>query len=260
MQTSAPAVFGQQARLLKQAHQHWEHGLALSKKGEWRSAVKFFDKACKANPSDTLFRLNLARAYLRSGMAAEALHHTELILEQEHRNMLAKQFLGECLSYMGRHSDAASAMLDMPPDLQPSAEYMQILGNTLFSAQRFDEAVKILFEALSLDVTHAMSHYRLGLCFNALGMKQEAIECLTTALALDIGGGKLACRSIMAFIKREPGHAVSDAELLAQCRGRIASFKIPRHVIFVDDFPMTSSGKIQKVKLRDEALRRIPPA
>ena len=64
----------------------------------------------------------------------------------------------------------------------------------------------------------------------------------------------------VAFIKREPGHAVSDAEVLAQCRGRIASFKIPRHVIFVDDFPMTSSGKIQKVKLRDEALRRIPPA
>jgi fatty-acyl-CoA synthase len=48
--------------------------------------------------------------------------------------------------------------------------------------------------------------------------------------------------------------------VLAHCRGRIASFKIPRHVIFVDDFPMTSSGKIQKVKLRDEALRRIPPA
>ncbi|HZO40211.1 MAG TPA: AMP-binding protein [Methylomirabilota bacterium] len=64
----------------------------------------------------------------------------------------------------------------------------------------------------------------------------------------------------VAFVKREPGHAVTDAEVLAHCRGRIASFKIPRHVIFVDDFPMTSSGKIQKVKLRDEALRRIPPA
>ena len=31
-------------------------------------------------------------------------------------------------------------------------------------------------------------------------------------------------------------------------------------MIFVDDFPMTSSGKIQKVKLREEALRRIAPA
>jgi fatty-acyl-CoA synthase len=64
----------------------------------------------------------------------------------------------------------------------------------------------------------------------------------------------------VAFVKRERGHALTDAEVLTQCKGRIASFKIPRHVIFVDDFPMTSSGKIQKVKLREEALRRLPPA
>jgi fatty-acyl-CoA synthase len=64
----------------------------------------------------------------------------------------------------------------------------------------------------------------------------------------------------VAFVKREPGHPLTDAEVLAHCKGRIASFKIPRHVIFVDDFPMTSSGKIQKVKLREEALRRISPA
>ena len=64
----------------------------------------------------------------------------------------------------------------------------------------------------------------------------------------------------VAFVKREPGCALTDAEVLAHCKGRIASFKIPRHVIFVDDFPMTSSGKIQKVKLREEALRRITPA
>jgi fatty-acyl-CoA synthase len=64
----------------------------------------------------------------------------------------------------------------------------------------------------------------------------------------------------VAFVKREPGSPLTDTEVLAHCRGRIASFKIPRHVIFVDDFPMTSSGKIQKVKLREEALRRIAPA
>jgi len=61
----------------------------------------------------------------------------------------------------------------------------------------------------------------------------------------------------VAFVKCEPGSALTDADVLAHCKGRIASFKIPRHVIFVDDFPMTSSGKIQKVKLREEALRRI---
>jgi fatty-acyl-CoA synthase len=59
----------------------------------------------------------------------------------------------------------------------------------------------------------------------------------------------------VAFVRREPGHALTEDDVLAHCRGRIASFKIPRHVVFVDDFPMTSSGKIQKVKLRAEALK-----
>ena len=59
----------------------------------------------------------------------------------------------------------------------------------------------------------------------------------------------------VAFVRLEPGQALTEDDVLAHCRGRIASFKIPRRVIFVDDFPMTSSGKIQKVKLRAEALR-----
>jgi fatty-acyl-CoA synthase len=62
----------------------------------------------------------------------------------------------------------------------------------------------------------------------------------------------------VAFVRCRPGHALTEDELLAHCRGRIASFKIPRAVLFVDDFPMTGSGKIQKVHLRQEALRRLP--
>jgi fatty-acyl-CoA synthase len=61
----------------------------------------------------------------------------------------------------------------------------------------------------------------------------------------------------VAFVRRRPDTALTEEDVLAPCRGRIASFKIPRHVVFVDDFPMTSSGKIQKVKLRDEALCRL---
>jgi fatty-acyl-CoA synthase len=63
----------------------------------------------------------------------------------------------------------------------------------------------------------------------------------------------------VAFVRREPGHPLTADEALAHCRGRIASFKSPRHVVFVDEFPMTSSGKIQKAQLRDEVLRRLPP-
>jgi acyl-CoA synthetase (AMP-forming)/AMP-acid ligase II len=39
---------------------------------------------------------------------------------------------------------------------------------------------------------------------------------------------------------------------------RVASFKIPRYVMFVDEFPMTSSGKVQKVKLRERARQEWP--
>src|SRR5258705_1683581 len=62
----------------------------------------------------------------------------------------------------------------------------------------------------------------------------------------------------VAFVRCEPGQALVESDVLDYCRGRIASFKVPRHVFVVDEFPMTSSGKIQKVKLRDDALRRLP--
>ena len=64
----------------------------------------------------------------------------------------------------------------------------------------------------------------------------------------------------VAFVRCRAGQTITEAELVAHCRGRIASFKIPRHVFVVDEFPMTSSGKIQKVKLREEALSRMQAA
>ena len=54
-------------------------------------------------------------------------------------------------------------------------------------------------------------------------------------------------------IAREPG--TIDAEDVREfCRGKIAHYKIPRYVISVDEFPMTVTGKIQKFKLRDQAI------
>lgn len=64
----------------------------------------------------------------------------------------------------------------------------------------------------------------------------------------------------VAFVRSAPGQEVAESEVIAYCRGKIASYKIPRHVFVVDDFPMTGSGKIQKVKLREEARRRLSTA
>jgi fatty-acyl-CoA synthase len=57
----------------------------------------------------------------------------------------------------------------------------------------------------------------------------------------------------VAFVQIEPGFTLTVHEVIEHCRGRLASFKLPRHVAFVDEFPMTSTGKVQKVRLRERA-------
>ena len=52
-----------------------------------------------------------------------------------------------------------------------------------------------------------------------------------------------------AFIKIKEGADLSEEEIVDFCRGQIARFKIPKYIFFVNDFPMTASGKIQKYKL-----------
>jgi fatty-acyl-CoA synthase len=48
---------------------------------------------------------------------------------------------------------------------------------------------------------------------------------------------------------------VCDRDIIAFCETRIAKFKVPRHIRFVDAFPLTASGKVQKFKLREEHER-----
>ena len=56
-----------------------------------------------------------------------------------------------------------------------------------------------------------------------------------------------------AYVEREPHVDVTCEELAAYCHTHIASYKVPRHFRFVDDWPRTGSQKIRKVQLRDEA-------
>lgn len=55
---------------------------------------------------------------------------------------------------------------------------------------------------------------------------------------------------LCAFVMLRAGHEASEAQLRDFCRGKIAHFKIPKHVRFVDAFPMTVSGKVRKTELR----------
>ncbi len=62
---------------------------------------------------------------------------------------------------------------------------------------------------------------------------------------------------VMAAIKLKDGVTCSEEEIRSYCQGRIANFKVPAYVRFVDEYPMTASGKIQKFKLRELAIREL---
>jgi fatty-acyl-CoA synthase len=62
---------------------------------------------------------------------------------------------------------------------------------------------------------------------------------------------------VMAWIKLRPGATLTEDEVKDFCRGRIAHYKVPAHVRFVEDYPMTVTGKIQKFRLRDMGIETL---
>ena len=63
---------------------------------------------------------------------------------------------------------------------------------------------------------------------------------------------------VMAWVKlREGAEPLGDDALVSFCRGKIATFKIPRYWKFVDGFPMTVTGKVQKFKMRETAVAEL---
>jgi acyl-CoA synthetase (AMP-forming)/AMP-acid ligase II len=59
-----------------------------------------------------------------------------------------------------------------------------------------------------------------------------------------------------AFVQLEPGHAATEDELIEYFRGQVASFRIPRHVRFVEEWPM-SATKVQKFRLREQLVAEL---
>jgi fatty-acyl-CoA synthase len=62
---------------------------------------------------------------------------------------------------------------------------------------------------------------------------------------------------LMAWVKLRPGATLTGEEIRAHCKGQIATYKIPRYYKFVDGFPMTVTGKVQKYKMREAAILEL---
>jgi fatty-acyl-CoA synthase len=76
--------------------------------------------------------------------------------------------------------------------------------------------------------------------------KHPAVQAAAVVAKADDKWGETPC----AFIELKPGKQASKDELIAHCKGNLAGFKVPKHIVFVE-LPKTSTGKIQKFKLRE---------
>jgi fatty-acyl-CoA synthase len=78
--------------------------------------------------------------------------------------------------------------------------------------------------------------------------KHPAVQAAAVVAKPDEKWGETPC----AFVELKPGASASTEDIIAWCRKHLAAYKCPRHVVF-DELPKTSTGKIQKFKLREMA-------
>jgi len=62
---------------------------------------------------------------------------------------------------------------------------------------------------------------------------------------------------VVAFVQLKAGETADENEIKEFCNGRIARHKIPAFMMFIDEYPATASGKIQKYKLRETATNAL---
>jgi len=79
-------------------------------------------------------------------------------------------------------------------------------------------------------------------------MHHPAVSLAAVVAKPDDRWGEVPC----AFVELKPGHQITEAEMIAFCRARLAGFKTPKHVAFME-LPKTATGKIQKFELREAA-------
>lgn len=118
-----------------------------------------------------------------------------------------------------------------------------------------DEFGQIMFHGRSKDMLKVGGENVAAAEIEAVLNSHPAVELAQVVGAPDDRYSEVAA----AFIKRVPGQSVSPENLIDHCDGKLARFKIPRYIRFVDDWPMSTS-KIQKFKLKDQITAELEAA
>ena len=84
-------------------------------------------------------------------------------------------------------------------------------------------------------------------------MTHEGVEAVQVTGVPDQKFGE----EIIAWVSLKEGHEMSEDDIKAFCRGKIAHYKVPRYIRFSGDFPMTVTGKVQKYKMREISIKEL---
>jgi acyl-CoA synthetase (AMP-forming)/AMP-acid ligase II len=84
---------------------------------------------------------------------------------------------------------------------------------------------------------------------NAILELDEVVECAVIGIP-DERMGEVGC----AYVLARPGHSLDEPSMIAFCRDRLANYKVPRRVVFVDELPHNATGKVLKRELRLSAV------
>jgi protein O-GlcNAc transferase len=199
----------------------WQAGQAHAKRGAWPEAVRCFETASRHAPNDAVFALNLARALLAQRRFDEAAQAAARGFNLDPHSAVACALTAHCLMEGKRFRDAARCLRSLPEDAERGHDYHFTLGRALQLGGQPREAVDAYMNALAARITHANTHYQLGLCLNELSMKEEAAQCFQTALSMGVGEHELGVRALLSYFEREACNWAGAQQGLAELQAAL---------------------------------------
>lgn len=204
------------------AHQQWERGVAHLKRKAWREALACFVSAIKIKPDDALYRLNAARCCLELALFEDALVHANRAAALEPASEVAAFMRVRAMYRLQRHEEILQVTDAMPEAQRDSRDYWVSRGCALQNTGRHQEAIEAFMKALLRSMDDAMSHYRMGISFYELELKEEASECFRTGLVLGLGPNALHVHGMLAYAERENCRWPQAAEQLQHMQQLVA--------------------------------------
>lgn len=202
---TAPAGVAAAARksLSTRAREAWQAGQAHARRADWSRAEQSFEAATRHAPDDPVYALNHARALLALRRFDEAANAAARGYNLDPHHAVSCALTAHCLMEDKRFRDAARCLQSLPADVERGHDYHFALGRALQLGGQPRAAVAAYMNALAANMTHANTHYQLGLCLNELSMKEEAAQCFQTALSMGVGEHELGVRALLSYFERE---------------------------------------------------------